>query len=173
MSKPVLVFQAPVFTRSGYGDHSRDILKSIYAMDRYDVKVIPTAWGSTPQNQVNDKTEFGKKVLNSVITQLTEKPEVYVQISVANEFKPIGSYNIGITAGVETTLAPSNFIQGCNLMDLIIVPSEFTKETLQKTEYKQVDKRTNQQTGVLKITTPIEVVFEGVNLDVFQPIEWV
>ena len=30
MNKPILVFQAPVATRSGYGDHSRDILKSLF-----------------------------------------------------------------------------------------------------------------------------------------------
>ena len=52
MSKPLLVYQAPVFTRSGYGDHSRDILKSLFKMDKYDVKVVPTRWGNTPQNQV-------------------------------------------------------------------------------------------------------------------------
>ena len=35
MSKPLLLFQAPIATRSGYGDHSRDILKSIFDLDRY------------------------------------------------------------------------------------------------------------------------------------------
>jgi len=168
MNKPTLVLQAPIFSRSGYGDHSRDILKSIFDMNKYDVKVIPTNWGATPANQTMSDTEFGQKMIKSVITQLTEKPDIYINVSVANEFKPVGKYNIGITAGVETTLAPSTFITGCNLMDLIIVPSEFTKETLQKTEYQEVDKRTNKQTGILKITTPIEVIFEGVDLSIFN-----
>jgi hypothetical protein len=42
MSKPLLVFQGPVATRSGYGDHSRDLLKSLFEMDRFDIKIIPT-----------------------------------------------------------------------------------------------------------------------------------
>ena len=34
-------------------------------------------------------------------------------------------------------------------MDLIITPSEFTKEVLQKTSFTQVDKNTNQKVGEL------------------------
>ena len=87
MSKPLLVFQGPVFTRSGYGDHSRDLLKSLKMMDRYDIKIIPLRWGNTPQNQVNGADEFGRWMLERVITQVTQKPDVFMQISVANEFQ--------------------------------------------------------------------------------------
>ena len=168
ITKPILVFQAPVSSRSGYGDHARDLLKSIYSMDKFDVKIVPTQWGSTPQNQLDPDTDFGKRVLTSIISRLDKQPEVYVQVTVANEFRPVGKYNIGVTAGVETTLAPSSFVEGCNKMDLIIVPSEFTKTTLEKTEYGKVDKRTNKQVGTMKITKPIVVLHEGVNLDVFN-----
>ena len=168
MSKPVLLFQGPVSSRSGYGDHARDILKSIFEYDKFDVKVVPTQWGTTPQNQLDTTTEFGTKVLGSVITQLDKRPEVFVQLTVANEFRPMGEYNIGITAGVETTVAPDKFIQGCNQMDLIIVPSEFTKEVLVNTSFTQMDKRTGQPVGELKLVKPVEVVLEGVNLDVFN-----
>ena len=54
MSKPLLLFQAPVATRSGYGDHSRDILKSLFQIKKYDVKVVPTRWGNTPQNVLDE-----------------------------------------------------------------------------------------------------------------------
>ena len=168
MNKPILVFQGPISSRSGYGDHARDILKSIFEMDKFDVKVVPTNWGSTPQNQLDHTTEFGSRVLNSVVTQLNQKPAVFVQLSVANEFKPMGEYNIGITAGVETTLAPADFIEGCNRMNLVIVPSEFTKDVLTKSSFHQVDKRTNQPVGTLKLTAPIEVVFEGVDTSTFN-----
>ena len=53
MNKPLLIYQALVATRSGYGDHSRDILKSIFEYDKFDVITIPTRWGNTPQNQIN------------------------------------------------------------------------------------------------------------------------
>ena len=169
-NKPLLVLQAPLFSRSGYGDHSQDILRSIYELDRFDVKLVPTKWGSTPQNQVDGETEFGKRMLSEVITTLDRKPDVFIQISVANEFRPIGEYNIGITAGVETTLAPQEFIEGSNKMDLIIVPSEFTKEVLMKSSYNKIDSQTHLKVGELKVTKPIEVLFEGVDTTVFTNI---
>ena len=168
MNKPLLVFQAPVATRSGYGDHSRDILKSLFELDKYDVKVVPTRWGNTPQDQIDPSTEFGQKILQNIATQVNRKPDIFIQVSVANEFKALGNYNIGITAGVETTVAPQEFIQGGNNMDLIITPSEFTKDTLVKTTFTQVDKNTNQKVGELKLQKPVEVLFEGVNTEVFN-----
>ena len=127
MNKPTLVFQGPIFTRSGYGDHCRDLIKSLYKMDKFDIKLIPLRWGNTPQNQVDPSTEFGQKMLSQVIGQIDVQPDVFIQVSVANEFEPKGKFNIGITAGVETTICPKDFIDGSNKMDLIIVPSNFTK----------------------------------------------
>tara|TARA_Y100000385_G_scaffold287670_1_gene352399 strand:+ start:706 stop:1965 length:1260 start_codon:yes stop_codon:yes gene_type:complete len=168
MSKPILVFQAPIATRSGYGDHSRDILKSLFELDKYDVKVVPTRWGNTPQDQIDPQTEFGKKVLQNIVVSLDKRPDVFIQVSVANEFKKVGNYNIGITAGVETTIAPQEFILASNQMDLIITPSEFTKETLVKTSYTKVDKQTNQEVGKVQLDKPCEVLFEGVDTSIFN-----
>jgi glycosyltransferase involved in cell wall biosynthesis len=168
MNKPLLVYQAPIATRSGYGDHSRDILKSLFELDKYDVKIVPTRWGNTPQDQINPQTEFGKKVLSSLVTNLDRTPDIFIQISVANEFKKVGEYNIGITAGVETTVSPQDFLQGSNQMDLIITPSQFTKDTLVKTVYTQIDKNTKQKTGELKLEKPCAVLFEGVDTTIFN-----
>ena len=168
MNKPLLLFQGPVATRSGYGDHARDLLKSIFQMDKFDVKIVPTRWGNTPQNQIDPSTEFGQQILSNIATQLDRQPDVFVQVSVANEFKKVGKYNIGVTAGVETTLAPKEFIDGCNLMDLVLVPSEFTKKVLETTTFTEIDKQTQQKVRDIKVTTPIEVVFEGVDLDIFE-----
>jgi len=166
--KPTLVFQGPIFTRSGYGDHCRDLMKSLRKMDKYDIKIIPLRWGTTPQNQVSDQDEFGRWMLERVIGQIGEKPDVFIQVSVANEFEPKGHYNIGITAGVETTICPKDFIDGSNRMDLIIVPSNFTKQNLGGTVYQQKDNTTDQIVGEIKTTTPIEVLFEGVDTEIFS-----
>jgi glycosyltransferase involved in cell wall biosynthesis len=167
MSKPLLVYQAPVFTRSGYGDHARDILKSLFNMDKYDIKIVPTRWGNTPQNQVNPTSEFGKKVFSNVVTKVDRKPDIFMQMSVANEFEPKGNYNIGITAGVETTLIPKEFIEGSNKMDLIIVPSQFTKTIMSQTGYQEKDKQSGQVINEHRITKPVEVLFEGVNTEIY------
>ena len=168
MNKPTLVFQGPIFTRSGYGDHCRDLMKSLRKMDKYDIKIIPLRWGNTPQNQVDGETEFGKWMLERVIGEVGEKPDVFMQVSVANEFEPKGHYNIGVTAGVETTIAPKDFIDGSNKMDLIIVPSNFTKQNLGGTVYQQQEQGTGRIVGEIKVQKPIEVLFEGVDTEIFS-----
>ena len=54
MSKPVFIISCPVDTYSGYGARSRDIVKSIIELDKYDVKILPQRWGDTPANFIND-----------------------------------------------------------------------------------------------------------------------
>jgi len=166
--KPTLVFQGPIFTRSGYGDHCRDLMKSLRKMDKYDIKIIPLRWGNTPQNQVEGSSEFGRWMLERVIAGIEQKPDIFIQVSVANEFEPKGHYNIGVTAGVETTIAPKDFIDGSNKMDLILVPSNFTKSNLGGTVYQQKDQATGQIVGEIKTTTPIEVLLEGVDTEIFS-----
>jgi hypothetical protein len=166
--KPTLVFQGPIFTRSGYGDHCRDLMKSLRKMDKYDIKIIPLRWGNTPQNQVDGSSEFGRWMLERVIGSIEQKPDIFMQVSVANEFEPKGHYNIGVTAGVETTIAPKDFIDGSNKMDLIIVPSNFTKQNLGGTVYQQKDQASGQIVGEIKVTKPIEVLFEGVDTEIFS-----
>ena len=40
IKKPLLVVQGPVATRSGYGDHSRDLVRSLISLDKYDIRII-------------------------------------------------------------------------------------------------------------------------------------
>ncbi len=103
-NRPTLVFQAPVSTRSGYGDHARDLLYSLRELDKFDIKIISTRWGTTPMDALNANNEFHMWIINNILPQLTERPDIYVQVTVPNEFQPIGHYNIGITAAIETTL---------------------------------------------------------------------
>ena len=159
--KPTLVFQAPVATRSGYGDHARDLLHSLYKLDKFDIKVISTRWGMTPMDALNYDNEFHKWVVDNIIPKIETKPDIYIQVTVPNEFQPLGFYNIGITAAIETTHCALDWIHGCNRMDLIIVPSEHSKDSLVKTVYNEQDKKTGQLIGQHKIQKPVEVLFEG------------
>jgi glycosyltransferase involved in cell wall biosynthesis len=161
--KPTLIFQAPVSTRSGYGDHSRDLLQSLYELDKFDIKIISTRWGSTPMDALNYDNEFHKWIVDNIVGQIKEKPDVYVQVTVPNEFQPMGHYNIGITAAIETTASPMNWIDGCNRMDLIITPSEHSKLSLVGTIYNETNKQTNQVIRQIKVEKPVEVLFEGFN----------
>ena len=156
---------APVNTVSGYGARSRDVAHALIASDKYDVKIWPTRWGSTPQNYLNDQDEKDKLIIDRCLQNpnLPKQPEVFVQITVPNEFQKIGKVNIGITAGIETTLAAAPWIEGCNNMDLVLVSSEHSKQVLQNSTYEKRDNKTNQVVGHIKLEKPIEVLIEGVD----------
>jgi glycosyltransferase involved in cell wall biosynthesis len=161
--KPTLVFQAPIATRSGYGDHARDLLHSLYKLDKFDIKVISTRWGNTPMDALNYDNEFHKWVVDNIIPGIQQKPDIYIQVTVPNEFQPIGFYNIGITAAIETTHSPLDWVHGCNRMDLIIVPSEHSKKSLIDSIYNEQDKQTGQLIAQHRIQKPVEILFEGFN----------
>jgi len=103
-----------------------------------------------------------------VIPKLTKKPDVWIQVTVPNEFQPIGKYNIGITAGIETDRVASKWVEGVNRMDLVIVPSEHAKKTFENSQYQMKDDTTQKIIGELKVTTKLEVLFEGLDLDIFN-----
>lgn len=168
MSKPTLIFQAPIATRSGYGDHSRDILYSLWKLDKFNIKIISTRWGNTPMDALRYENEFHRWMFENVIGNITEKPDVFIQVSVPNEFQSVGAFNIGITAGIETTHCAAEWVLGCNNMDLVIVPSEHSKKSIADIVYNQTDKTTGQVISQLKLNKPIEVIFEGYNEDVFN-----
>ena len=172
MSKPLLLLSAPVTTQSGYGHRSRDIAYSLIKSEKYDVKIWPTRWGNTPMNALNPNNEKHKLIQNHLLLQpqLHTQPDIYITITVPNEFQRIGKYNIGITAGIETTIAAAPWIEGCNQMDLILVSSEHSKKVLQESVWQKVNDATKQVEGVLKLEKPIEVLFEGVDLDVYKHI---
>ena len=170
MSKPLCLVTAPVATRSGYGSHSRDICRSLISMDKYNVKIFPVRWGNTPQNALNDADPNDKVIIDRLMNDvnLEKQPDVHIHIVIPNEFQPVAKYNIGITAGIETTACPPEWIEGMNRMDLNIVPSKFTKETLQNMSFDRVDEQSKEKIGELKVNKPIEVLFEGTDTNIFK-----
>jgi glycosyltransferase involved in cell wall biosynthesis len=170
MSKPTFVISCPINTYSGYGARSRDIVKAIIELDKYDVKILPQRWGSTPQGFIKDNPEWEfltKHLLNS--PQLPSQPEIWMQITVPNEFQPIGKYNIGCTAGIETTIAPADWIEGCSRMNLILGSSEHTIKVLKESKFEKRDQQTNQTVGYVEWKGDSEIIFEGANTEVYKP----
>jgi glycosyltransferase involved in cell wall biosynthesis len=166
--KPFLLFRGPVKTRSGYGAHSRDLLQALYEMDLFDIKIDSCGWGVTPLTALEKDNEFHNWIEQNIISQLTQQPDVYVQVTVPNEFKPIGKFNIGITAGIETTVAPKDWVDGCNRMDLIITTSNFSRDVLLSTVYNENEKNTGKLVKQFRIEKPIHVLFEGVDLSIYN-----
>jgi glycosyltransferase involved in cell wall biosynthesis len=167
MSKPTILFRGPVKTQSGYGSHSRDLLKSLYDLDLYDIKIDSSDWGTTPMNALDNNNLFHSWILSNITTKITEVPDIYIQVTVPNEFQRVGKYNIGITAGIETTAAPKTWVDGINRMDKVITTSTFSKDVLLQTVYNETDKVTGKLIKQYKVETPIEVLHEGVDLSIY------
>jgi hypothetical protein len=122
-------------------------------------------------NALDPHNEKDKMILDCMLgdPNLKEQPDIYIQITVPNEFQRVGKFNIGITAGIETTLAAAPWIEGCNRMDLVLTSSEHSKKVLQESVWQKVNKQTQQPEGQITLQKPIEVLFEGVDLDVYMP----
>ena len=172
MSKPVFVISCPIDTYSGYGARSRDIVKAIIELDKYEVKVLPQRWGNTPFGfiQNNPEWEFLASYLLQT-PQLPAQPEIWMQITVPNEFQPVGKFNIGCTAGIETTIAPAEWVEGCGRMNLILGSSEHTIKVLKESKFEKRDQQTNQPVGFIEWKGDGEVVFEGADVNTYKPVK--
>ena len=96
------------------------------------------------------------------------KPDIWSQITVPNEFQSVGRFNIGFTAGMETTLVHGTWVEGMNRMDVNFVSSEHSKNVFLNSVFEKQDNH-KKVIGETKIKKPIEVLFEGVDLDVYKP----
>lgn len=167
--KPVCVIQGPVASRSGYGDHCFAIAADIIKWDKFDVKIVPMRWGVCPNTMLDDESRpMVKEIKSRILTSnLQSPPELFIQVSIPNEFQPRGKFNIGVTAGIESTVPKPEWIDGLNRMNLNIVPSYFSKDVFDKTVYDKRDERTGA-VEKLQSTRPIEVVFEGADINVYK-----
>ncbi len=132
-----VVIASPLATQSGYGHHAREfITNSMELMTRaelgenqWDIKLVSLPWGHTPFTYplpLHWQTAM-------IGLPLHEQPEVWVQITVPNEFQNVGKYNIGVTAGTEGDVCPKEWIESIYKMDVVIVPSHFTKTVFENT----------------------------------------
>ena len=160
--KPLCVVSCPIDTFSGYGARSRDFVRSLIKEkdSEWDIRIIPQRWGDCPWNFLSKDDPLKHRFMS----QLHQKPDVWVQITVPNEFQPVGKFNIGVTAGIETTIFPVDFIKGMNNMDLNLVSSKHSKNVALQTHF-EVKNNQGQVTSKGKLEKPCEVLFEGLDLD--------
>ena len=168
--RPLVLVTGPPATRSGYGAHTRDLIWALIGMDRFDIHINSLRWGNTPMNALNEQDPKDKLIIDRLLTSdsLPRQPDIHFQISVPNEFTPIAKYNIGITAGMENTIPKPEWIEGLNRMDMNIAVSEFVKATFTSSIYDRVDEKTKQPVGELKLIKPMEVLFEGADLNIYK-----
>ena len=150
MNKYTLLISSPFNTYSGYGSRSRDIIRSLINLDKYDIKLLSQSWGATPSGFCEDNPEY-YDLLDYQIQKIEKQPDIFIQITIPEEFAPVGQYNIGITAGIETDKCSPIWREGMDRMDLVLTSSTHSQKVLKNT----------------LTTTPVEVLFEGFNPEVF------
>lgn len=162
MLKPTLVLIAPVTSVAGYGVHSRLIARALVKLDKWDLKILPTKWGNTPT------TAKCLEIEPYLVQQIEGQPDISIQITIPSEFQRIGKKSIGITAMTEANLCPPPFLEGANKVDLVLVPSNFTKDVLVQTRIEKRDNRTNEVVESLQFDKVVEVLCEGLDLQIYN-----
>ena len=166
--KKLCIISCPIATRSGYGSRSRDFVRSLIEQkgEEWDIKILPQRWGSTPQNALTSEND--SDLIGRIIPKMEgSKPDVWIQITIPSEFQPVGHFNIGVSAVIETSDASAEFIDGCNRMDLNIVSSKHSARTLTAV-YDKLNDQTKQKVGEVRLEKPVEVLFEGFDEKVYD-----
>lgn len=173
MSKLLCVISSPLDTYSGYGSRSRDLIKALIKVKggEWDIRALSMRWGSCPFGYLKAHNET--ELSNRIIPQLFKQPDIWIQITVPNEFQPVGKWNVGMSAIVETNICDPSWIEGANRMNLILVSSNHSKNVLSATKFEKKDNQTGKVLELVELKKPVEVVFEGVFTDIYGPIEWI
>lgn len=168
-NKPVCVLQSPIWTRSGYGDLGLAVAKSLLRYDKFELLLAPTVWGACSKKNLDDEIRDpeGLQLLSKILRGPFQKqPEVFIQITIPNEYVNPGKFNIGYTAGIETTLPKPEWIEGLNRMNLNLVTSIHARNVFEQTQYSK--KNPDGSVVPLNINNPLEVLFWGADTNIYK-----
>jgi glycosyltransferase involved in cell wall biosynthesis len=173
--KPLVFISCPIDTFSGYGARSRDIALALIKSEKYNVKILPQRWGATPFGFLQADNADHKSIMDCIWRepQLPKQPDVWMQLTVPNEFQAVGKFNIGLTAGIETTICAPQWIDGINRMDLTLVSSEHAKKVFENSSFEEKNNQNGQITRQIKLEKPVEVLFEGTDTNIYKKLDTV
>jgi len=161
MRKKIIV-RGPALSSSGYGEQTRFALRCLRKhQDKFDIYLLNLNWGRTGWIVSDDEERkwideiLGKTQAYIQQNQPNINFDVSLQITIPNEFEIIAPVNIGYTAGIETTKAVPVWLEKCNIMNRIIVPSQHSKVVLENSLYRT--KNEKEQDVELKTKIPIDV----------------
>lgn len=150
-----VLLRAPLLTNSGYGVHSRQVFAWLHGRDDIDLTVECLSWGRTAW--ILDKDQE-----NGMIRKIMDcsKPiekgsyDYTFQVQLPDEWDTsLGKVNIGVTALVETDRCTQAWVDACNKMDRVVLPSSFSLKVL-------------RDSGM--VTTRTHVIPEWFNMDILS-----
>tara|TARA_R110002110_G_scaffold73560_1_gene195085 strand:+ start:1258 stop:3288 length:2031 start_codon:yes stop_codon:yes gene_type:complete len=162
MRKKILV-KAPALSRSGYGEQARFALRALRTReDVLDIYIVNIPWGATGLivEESEERAWLDQTIMKTQIyVQNQGAFDLSLQITIPNEFEKIAPYNVGYTAGIETTKVAPQWIEKSNLMvDKIITISEHSKKVFENSKYDVANKQTGEQVQGWGLQVPVEVV---------------
>jgi glycosyltransferase involved in cell wall biosynthesis len=134
--KKSAVIRAPLLSNSGYGVHCRQIFKWLVSREDLDVSTQVVQWGMTSW-MINPNLENG--LIGDIMSRTGVKSEerdfdISFQVQLPDEWDcNLAKFNFGVSAVVETLTCNPQWIDCCNKMDAIIVPSKHAKRCLENT----------------------------------------
>jgi len=164
--KRILV-RGPALSRSGYGEHTRLVLRSLRSSEEYDIYLICVGWGATGWlYENNEEREWIDSLIektNKILKFHQEAStnfiaDVSLQVTIPGEWEPLAKVNIGCTAGIETTKIHSSWVEKSQLMDRIQVVSKHAKYAFDNTVYLAVNEETGERIENFKCRVPIDVI---------------
>lgn len=128
-----VVVRAPLLSVSGYGQHSRQVFEAVKRIPDSEIFTQIVQWGTTSW-LLNPDLEGG--IVGEIMKRSSDLQtgfDLSFQVQLPDEWSDkLANINVGITAAVETDICNPTWIDGCNKMNAIIVPSKFTRGVLEK-----------------------------------------
>lgn len=161
--KKRIVVKGPALSCSGYGEQARFALRSLRELeDQFDLFYFDIPWGRTGRAKLlKEESAWIDSLMQKTINHAKQNNnkvhfDISVQVTIPNEFEKMADVNIGYTAGIETTKVSPKWIEKCNMMDKIVVPSNHSKQVFENTQYRAKNSDTGEEFD-FKLNTPVEV----------------
>ncbi len=162
-----ILLEAPILTRSGYGEHSRLVFRSLIKNENVKVFIDPLGWGSTPwmAKFTDERKKIEECISNQAVAiKLSQETgtnfeyDIQVRVGIPNEFEKRAPYSVCVTAGIETDRVSANWLMKTYRdIDKLIVPSNHSKSGFVSTSYEFLNQSTNER-GTISCSCPVEVV---------------
>lgn len=135
-----ILLSGPLLSNSGYGVHARQIFELLSLRKECQIFCDIKDWGKCPWH-LSDKytNNLFSRIIKCHISKEKIENSVFDEcysVNYPNEWLKFGKKNIGITAGVETSQVPVEWIHFVRTFDKVIVPSNFSKQSFTNTAYK-------------------------------------
>mgnify|MGYP003632780556 CR=1 FL=1 len=127
------IIRAPLLSVSGYGVHSRQVYSFLEESKSFDLCSQVVNWGNTSW-LINPDFESGQ--VGRIMSTSSPAPpasRLSVQVQLPDEWDPeLADINVGVSAVIETDKCNPEWIEACNKMDAVIVPSKHAELSLRR-----------------------------------------